>query len=72
MSGKTNFCGCCGRRTIYSEWCKPCQSHIDRRKTFWDATYLAQHGVDCPYTNMREADADDPDVDANTFSPAYR
>lgn len=32
------------------EWCKRCESHVDKRKSFWDATYFAQHGVDCPFT----------------------
>lgn len=43
-----NYCGCCGRECD-GEWCEPCQAHIDKRKTLWDATYYAQNGVDCPY-----------------------
>ena len=43
-----SYCGCCGRR-CRSEWCARCERHVDPKKTFWDATYLAQHGVDCPY-----------------------
>jgi hypothetical protein len=43
-----NHCGCCGRPCA-SEWCDDCDHHVDKRRTFWDATYLAQHGVDCPF-----------------------
>ena len=44
------YCGCCGRIADAGEWCAACSEHIDPRKTFWDATYLARHGVDCPFT----------------------
>jgi len=49
-----NYCGCCGRvaNGHNAEWCRRCENHIDPKKTFWDATYFAQHGVDCPYQHQ--------------------
>jgi hypothetical protein len=47
-----DYCGCCGREADAGEWCSDCKEHIDPRKTFWDATYFAQHGTDCPFQNQ--------------------
>lgn len=48
QKAKKERCGCCGRACL-GEWCKRCAKHINPKKTFWDATYLAQHGEHCPY-----------------------
>lgn len=57
--GESNYCGCCGHESTAGEWCKRCAKHVDPKKTLWDATYLAQFGVDCPYQNQ-----------AKNFAPA--
>jgi hypothetical protein len=50
MAKDEYFCGCCGRkRAPGSEWCKRCKKHVHPKRTQAEATYLAQHGVDCPY-----------------------
>jgi hypothetical protein len=44
-----DYCGCCGREADAGEWCSECKEHINPRKTLWDATYFAQHGIHCPF-----------------------
>lgn len=46
----TNYCGCCGDYAGASGWCANCLTHIDRKaERSWDATFFAQHGVNCPW-----------------------
>lgn len=48
-------CGCCGRyvETFFDDiWCRDCAVHVDRSlysRRWWDATYFARTGKDCPF-----------------------
>lgn len=51
-----DYCGCCGRivdvqvSSLNDPWCSQCTKHVLQNGAApWDRTYLAQHGVDCPY-----------------------
>lgn len=51
-----DYCGCCGREITDGQstaWCADCLGHVLHEghlgRKWWDSTYLAQHGVDCPF-----------------------
>jgi hypothetical protein len=50
----TYYCGCCGRECP-GDWCSDCRPHLKPYPKSggympqWERTYIAQHGVDCPY-----------------------
>lgn len=42
-------CGCCGRTIAAGNWCADCLEHVTHHGQQHMRTYLAQHGVDCPF-----------------------
>lgn len=50
-----DYCGCCGGEleSQTQVWCSRCSDHVLKDHAFWAATWYAQYGKYCPFTDCQ-------------------